>query len=308
MTTWITLLAKYSHIKSSKKCTIHYSNFQEYNSSMTIIGRKTFPQGLIVHKNLEIQSATINNISLESLITKTTDQDLYLESITGNVDFDSLTVEGLFDGHNITELDQNLIKLNDTDLITSKLVFENAVSVDTLKVLDECHEFIEGDVDFDELVADSVEVQGNIEGQVEGVDLDELLQRKNSQTVVEDIAINELSCENLLAEFINNVSSRDKFNYTKMQEIVTDMLLYRNATVGSKFVLLSLMYMQLFISALIVNGNLNLKSVNSEDFPRIIENHIWTKIYRNSSSLIIDVSFLIFLIPVKCSKTSSLTG
>lgn len=191
----------------------------------------------MVHKNLEIQSAAINNISLESLITKTTNQDLYLDSITGNVDFDSLTVEGLFDGHNITELDQNLIKLTDTELITSKLVFEDAVSVDTLEVFDEYYEFIEGDVGFDELVADSVEVQGSIEGQVDGVDLDEWLQHKDSQTVVEEIVVHELTCINLFAELINNVSA-NQFNYTKIQEIVTDLILYRNATVESKFVLL----------------------------------------------------------------------
>lgn len=217
-----------------KKLYNNSSNFQDDNSSITITGRKTFPQGLMVHKNLEIQSAAINHIPLESLITKTTNQDLYLESIAGNVDFDSLTVEGLFDDHNITELDQNLIKLNDTELITSKLVFEDSVSVDTLKVLEEFYEFIEGDVELDELVAESVEVQGNIEGQVDGVDLDELLQHQGRQTVVE-ASVNKLNCEKLFAEFINNVS-RDKFNYTKIQEIVTDMLLYRNATVDSKFV------------------------------------------------------------------------
>lgn len=69
-------------------------------------------------------SSLLNGIALDRYITADTYQEFHLPTLCGNIYFDHLHVNGLFDFLNVTELDQNAIRLSGDQYTEMQLIFE----------------------------------------------------------------------------------------------------------------------------------------------------------------------------------------
>lgn len=78
------------------------------NPKATIASFKTFDT---IESVVELTSNLINNIPVENYMTAHTTQNVNFDRFIGNVMIRELYTNGLFDFINVTELDQNSIKL-----------------------------------------------------------------------------------------------------------------------------------------------------------------------------------------------------
>lgn len=83
---------------------------------------------------LQLSSRKINEIPVDAFMTLNTEQLLQLNTLNGNVFFRELHIDGLFDFVNVTELDENSIKLSGDQYTEAELLFENEISVENLDV------------------------------------------------------------------------------------------------------------------------------------------------------------------------------
>ncbi|EDS33193.1 conserved hypothetical protein [Culex quinquefasciatus] len=72
-----------------------------------------------------LESRMINEFRLDEFVTRSTEQEFDVSEIVGDVFFQDLTVGGLFDGINVTQLDLNSIKLFGDQYTEASLVFKN---------------------------------------------------------------------------------------------------------------------------------------------------------------------------------------
>lgn len=196
-------------------------------------------------ENVYITSNFINNVSLDSIVTKDTNQALKLNSISGNVDFDDLYVKGLFHGQNITDLNRTLVRLTGNQTIGSELIFDEDILVETL-IVDELRKqnktsstSQDDEIDFNELAIENVVIEGNFIGNIENFDLKELdenyLKYIEAQFISKPYLIHKLTVHDINPKNINNITFGNMFSYQKLRENITDILTYRNATVHSKY-------------------------------------------------------------------------
>ncbi|XP_066140881.1 uncharacterized protein fs(1)N [Euwallacea fornicatus] len=260
------------------KNTVNAIDFGEYlenvvlkdETPITISGQKHLSQGITVH-NMNIRSQMINNISLNSFITKNTPQNLNLSSIPANITFGSLTVNGLYDGQNITQLLGSFVNFSGDQPITSELIFEEEIAVDFLNVTKE-HRHVINEGKLENVTAERVEVEGDVEGKVKGIDMDGYLTYTDKQSIRQPFYIKELKCEDISSQSINDMNVTNVFSYGKFRENITDILMYRNANV----------------EVISIEDFLVLGEVNGVDIQRLLNDHPWIKLYRNSSRLVID--------------------
>ncbi|XP_066254163.1 uncharacterized protein fs(1)N [Euwallacea similis] len=261
------------------KNTINAIDFGEYlenivlknETSITITGQKRFPQGITIHNNMDINSKMINNISLDSFITKSTPQNLNLSSIPANIILDALIVNGSYNGQNITKLLDSLVNFSGDQPISSELIFEEEIAVDSLNVTEEYRHVIkEGELQ--DLSAEIVKVDGDIEGKIKVFDMEGYLKYTDEQFIKQPFYIEELKCEEINSKSINDIDTARVFSYGKFRENITDILMYRNASV----------------EVISIEGYLVLRKVNEIDMERLLNDHPWIKLYRNSSRLVID--------------------
>lgn len=75
--------------------------------------------------NLEVTMNVVNGIPFTSFLTTDTEQTFHVNKLYGNVTFNRLKLDGLFNFVNITELDMNAIKLFGEQFTDAELVFED---------------------------------------------------------------------------------------------------------------------------------------------------------------------------------------
>ncbi|XP_058454449.1 uncharacterized protein LOC131432281 [Malaya genurostris] len=92
--------------------------------NVEIVGQKRFNSVEFLN-GVTIQSGMINDVKLDSFITRSTEQTLSVEEISGDIFFKNLTLDGLFFGLNATRLDKESIKLFGDQHTEATLVFEN---------------------------------------------------------------------------------------------------------------------------------------------------------------------------------------
>lgn len=92
--------------------------------NVVISSRKTF-QNISFKGGLFVTSNLVNGIDLDTFLTKSSEQTLDISQINGNVTFDNLEIDGVFNGVNITELDLNSIKVLGDQFTEAELIFNN---------------------------------------------------------------------------------------------------------------------------------------------------------------------------------------
>lgn len=104
-----------------------------YDPNVEISSRKTF-QNVSFNGGLFVTSNLVNGIDLDIFLTKSSEQILNISQITGNVTFDHLMIDGVFNGINITELDLNSIKIFGDQFTEAELIFNNPAEDDLIDI------------------------------------------------------------------------------------------------------------------------------------------------------------------------------
>lgn len=216
--------------------------------------------------NLNITSNMINSISLNSIVTKNTKQDLHLDSFEKNVDFEQLRVEGLFDGQNVTEMNETMVKTNENRTVAAELIFHDNVTAEEVVALETAN--------LTKSFIDTITVEGNLTGSIRNFSFEQLevLQYRGRQVIQKPYVIDKLKCDKFNSSFINNL--KDLFKYERLRYNLSLILTYQNASVNS----------------MNVYNNLTLYQVNGDNFDKTLYTHPWIKLHTNSSNLTINVS------------------
>lgn len=235
----------------------------------------------IAAPEIKLSSKLINGIELDSFVTKDTEQTFHASKIHGDVFFNRLKLNGLFDSINITDLDTNSIKLFGEQFTDAEFIFENdgvPLSIDAtqLEITETINnisvsDFINIDADFelfenvmfDSLIANECSVGGDIISKssaafVNGWPLDILekshLSKKLNQKVQSPTIIQKAIIRGpFKAGQVNGFDLSEITNILKAQK-TNEQMLNESKIAVDKF---------------IVNGNVHFDAVNDNDFETI---------------------------------------
>lgn len=231
---------------------------------------------------LELSSNLINDIDVGRYLTTDTDQELRIDRIVGNVFVKNLFVDGLFDFINITELDENAIKLSGEQFTGVELIFDGKnghLDVNNIEIMKTCNghqldDFVlideelhlDGNVIVDNIQVDELIVDGEVQGKtINGIDLTELdavrLSRsKRHQIITGSYHVKTAIVQsNLYAEAINGYAA------VRLQEMCNNIRDVRKYMAGEN----------VRLENFIVNGSVMIAEVNGHNFDAIIDNAIW---------------------------------
>lgn len=184
---------------------------------------------MTVRNNLQVESNIINNIHIDEIITKDTDQILNLQTLNGTVGFGNLNLGGLYGSKNVTKIDQESVKLSGEQYISSTLFFNNNIEVDNLEITQTLNDLsseeylfktgdrtIESDVEFDKIVAENMTVENDMIGNITSMDLDKLrktvLSYSSEQEITGNYTFTNASIVDMVVENINEVFFMNKFD------------------------------------------------------------------------------------------------
>lgn len=205
-----------------------------------ISARKEFPEGFTVKNNLEIRSNSINNINLDSIVTKDTDQVLNITLLKGNVIVDNAVVEGKFNGENVTQIDQDLVKLNGEQYVSSTLIFAEELTVENFEMtetlndvkleeyLSKDDEEIDPDMKFEDVEVEDLTVEGGFTGSIPQIDIkdfnEKYLSYSKDQVIDVHFDIVQSTVENLEVDSLNNEKYDEFFSKEKFLEKIVEMV------------------------------------------------------------------------------------
>ncbi|KAJ8919572.1 hypothetical protein NQ315_002194 [Exocentrus adspersus] len=226
-----------------------------------ISAEKQFPQGLTVRGNLEVTSNSINNLDVETIITKDTEQVLNITKLNGKVTIDNLNIDGKFNKVNVNEMEQELVKLTGEQSISSTLIFKEELEVENIEITEALNnvkpdDYLYSDTEletafgFKEIEADTITVEGNFSGSITNFDIKEFstqyLSRSKDQVIEAHYDIVKSIVDNLNTESINGENVTDVLNYEEFSAKVLEAL---NSG-------------QIKVKDLYVNGSLQVESIN----------------------------------------------
>ncbi|XP_063709207.1 uncharacterized protein LOC134837752 [Culicoides brevitarsis] len=230
-------------------------------------------------EGINIRSGLVNEIDTKNIVTKSTEQYLSLNHLTGDVLFQNLDLDGLFDFVNATELDMNTVKLHGDQYSEVSMSVRNPVHAKSLKIeknlngyaLNDYHRVTEelhlaGKVSFNELLIDQANVAGGIHtnGLLNGVNLkifDETrLSLTRPQHITAPAHLKYVTIHgNLRNELINQVSTTSFSNNVLKAQSVRN-LMYSG---------------EILIDNLYVDNNVAINRLNGVDLNHLLENVVW---------------------------------
>lgn len=252
--------------KSNPKATI--SSFKKFESVESVV---------------ELTSNLINNIPVDKYMTTDTVQTINFDRFVGNVLIRELYTNGLFDFINVTELDQNSIKLMGEQFTEAEIIFEgndeinieadtveilksfNGLSVNDLIRIDESL-VINRNVVINSALVNDLAIGGQVNGNgvVNGISLSEFDIIRFSRTRPQDITSvyyieNTVVDSNIDATYVNDLNIED---LKKHINHVTNLPEFLSST-------------DVKVNNLVVDGNLMVHTVNEHDFNSIKDNAVW---------------------------------
>lgn len=205
------------------------SNFQD-EEEVIIESIKHIPEGFSIKNNFVINSNMINDINLNSLVTKSTDQDLEIGVLPGIVHFENLEIDGLYNGVNITKLDEETVKLTGEQYISSTLIFRNKLQVNNLQILETINNktldqlnSAKNTFDLDKIKVETLEIRGNLRGHL----------NFNETTRNHTCELKKAKIDQLEAITINNIASH-RFSYDFIKENLKNRLEQGNFSAESE--------------------------------------------------------------------------
>lgn len=199
--------------------------FQD-KEDIKISGLKDFPLGM-EFEDLTVDSGMINNVKIENFVTTHEDENLFRVSVLkGDVTIKRLFVHGTFDGYNITQLDESLVKLTGEQFISSTLMFEDELNVRNLEIMEKLNDHkaedyiystgdnhIDWDINIDNLTAENVLIEGHFVGNITENNFtairDRILTYTENQTINVPFEIRLSEVDHLDVHNINDIKFED---------------------------------------------------------------------------------------------------
>lgn len=246
---------------------------------------KTFTS--IAAPNIDLTSDLVNGMLLEDFVTFDTDQTFSVNKLHGNVLFSRLSLGGLFNYINATELDENSIKLSGDQFTEAELIYEGpdegfAIAASTLDIQKTINnvpvaDFIDVDEDFElteditlnafvanECVVGGIVRDGTGDGKVNGWDVKALeksyLSKSHEQQLFDTFHVRTAILRGTFdANFVNNYNFQEAQNILKTRK--SNEALLKESRIN--------------VTHAIINGAVQFAQVNSFDFGAIATNAIW---------------------------------
>lgn len=251
------------------------------DGSETVITSPKEFLNLNVQKNANISSNFINDINLNDFMTTEGVQEVNFDRLQGDVRIENLTLSGLFDGVNATQLEIESVRTFGDQFIESPLILINggrvsASSVDVKATLNDVpindYFFIDQSIEISlnsrvevaELTATKSKISNDIvgSGKLQNFNFNDQnrLSKSLKQVINVPVVIQTLTTRNTFGGgTINGVDFEIFRNYMKQIKNFRKSLLSGNHKIEN----------------LIVDGNVNLKSINDRNFNEIIQQVIW---------------------------------
>lgn len=216
-------------------------------------------------------------------MTTDTTQDINFDRFVGNVLFQDLYTNGLFDFINVTELDRNTIKLTGEQFTEAEIIFEsndeinidadtveiqgsfNGLSVSDFIRIDESLE-IKGNVVINSALIGDLAIIGQVNGNgvINGISLSEFDMIRFSRTRPQDITSmyyieNAIVNGDIDATYVNDLNIEDLRTHVNHVTNLPEFLSSSDVKINN----------------LVVDGNLLIHTVNGHDFNSIKENAVW---------------------------------
>ncbi|XP_057651759.1 uncharacterized protein LOC130891177 [Diorhabda carinulata] len=227
----------------------YYSSLQDIlyrdDVNATIFSSKEFLKGLKT-STLYIDSDSINDVKINSIITQNTDQQLNYNVLNGSVSIQKLDVHGLYENMNITKLD-TFTKLKTNQFIDSSIEFDEieAANLEIFKTLNNLSlneylyvtdgGYIDQVVTFDKIGAGNITIKGEVIGNVTKFDLEQLsenyLSISRNQSLKFDMNISESRLDSLSFTKINGRKNEAILNDEDLIEKLIEKLNCGNLSV-----------------------------------------------------------------------------
>lgn len=244
-------------------------------------------------EGIHIKSGLLNGLDTKDIVTKSTEHNISINELEGDVLFQRLELGGLFDFINVTELDINTVKLSGDQYSEVSMSVAHPVVAKSFKIekelndhsLNEFHRIdkelvLKGEIVFNELLIDQGHIYGGIHtnGYLNGINLKEFDQTRLSLTrpqrisapcYIKDVTIHG----NLRNDIINQVPTSSFTNNVLKAQSVRN-LLYSG---------------EILIDNLYVDKNVAIKSLNGIDLNHVLENIVWLN---RPSSIYGDLKFI----------------
>lgn len=250
---------------------------------------KTFDRLLAAY--VQLASGLLNGIPVDQFMTLDTEQLLQMDSMSGNVILRELSIGGLFDFVNVTELDANAVRLAGDQYTEVELIFDqnatgavdvlvagdmnivrtlNGIDLQTLVPIDEPI-YIAGNVEIGTLLATNLDVTDDGQliglGVLNGHDLQELdttrLSRTRSQAILAPYFVRSL-------RIVGDLEATDSVNDLPVGELQQHLQAMTTRSMPEY-----LANGQTQLQRLSVDGSVQLQRVNGHDFAVFINNAVW---------------------------------
>lgn len=255
---------------------------QETDTEVVIAAPKTFFD-LEVKGNIGISSNFVNDQDLNNFALTDREQTMSISKIGGDVFFSNLKLFGLFDGINATNLEQSSIRtfgdqFIETPIIVSDRFRAEGASVGVKEslngILTKDFLFVDQPITFApsiklffrNITVENVKLQGDIvgAGTYSNFNVSDLLTNHMSKSLDQNI---------LVPVKVKSLTTNGTFHSKGINGIKFDEFIkYMRGIRDFKSLILS---GEQRVDNLIVNGDVNLKSINERIFDQIVENVIW---------------------------------
>ncbi|GAB0091527.1 female sterile (1) nasrat [Sergentomyia squamirostris] len=268
------------------------------DKTINVSSFKSF-QNVIFNAGIELTSKLLNGIPLAEYVTKDTEQELNLKKITGDIYFHSLTLDGLFNSVNVTELDYNSVKRTGQQHTEAEIIFENDDHEDFMDIIGgnieitdsingfKMHDLIDisrdfeldARVEFEELRVDHLMMEGDLIGEflVNDIDLSDFDRRRLSlsreQTITAPYYIQHANITSI------NVTTINTYPIDHVETLLKNAENLHAAIRAG----------QIPIESLTVHGDLQAEMINSINFTMMAQDAFWLN---NTNIFRADVNFL----------------
>lgn len=251
-------------------------------TEVIITAAKTF-KNLEVQGDVDVSSSFINDMNLENFLMTDREQTATIEKLRGDIFFTNLKIAGLFDGINATELEHNSVRTFGDQFIETPIIISEgnrveATSAGITKILNEIPvgDFLllnqpmnlagAQDLIFNDLQVENLKLDGDVvgAGTFASLNLTDLMTNHLSKTRPQVI----LAPARVKSLTTNGTFHSDTINGKDFEVFKRYMRSIRN------FESLILSGDQR-LSSLIVDGNVNVMTINDKNFDQIVMNAIW---------------------------------
>lgn len=196
-----------------------------------------------------MKSSAINTIPLDTFITKDTEQQLNFGVLNGIVTVENLEMDGLFNGINVTKLDQESVKLNGEQYVSSNLHFNNNLQVKELKIMETLNDIemanyvlktqiLENTNEIESIHVENLEIIGNLEATKINFDprtYDERRLSKTKEQIIESpFTVNNGKIHHLRTKFVNNIPYTNIFGGKSVVDAIVAKINNRELPIHGK--------------------------------------------------------------------------